>query len=231
MSNEKYNSNWKTNLQELSCLPGENKPDVNAAWQKLEARLSTKKRKRKPLVYWLAAASFLTCILITILPGKNNKETANQNLTRQNKQADKKEIAIQFSHEKKNDIVITQLNKKFKPKPITNKIHLIKSYSVPTVTEPVLTITSEKKDSFITSTIIPQTIKSKPIVFSSLKKKMPVVHINDIEKPVDPIEAVAGNNDRPAFRVRLFNRNISAGSPAGYNDNISGLKIKLPPQN
>ena len=45
------------------------------------------------------------------------------------------------------------------------------------------------------------------------------------------IEAVAGNNDRPAFRVRLFNRNISTGSPADNNDNISGLKIKLPPQN
>ena len=231
MSNGKFNSNWKTSLQELSCLPGEDRPDINAAWQKLEVRLNTKKKNRKPLFYWLAAASVLTCIMIAILPGKHNKETATQNFTQQNKPAGKKEIEKPVLGKKQNDITIKQTNKKHNPNLVTTKIPVVKSISIPVVAEPLTTIPAEKNDSLLAFTIIPQKIKSKPIVFSSLKKKMPVVHINDIEKPVDPIEAVAGNNDRPAFRVRLFNRNFSAVSPAVNNDNTSGLKIKLPAQN
>ena len=231
MSNEKYNSNWKTGLQELSSLPGEDYPDINAAWQKLEVRLNAKKKKRKPLFYWLAAASVLTCIMIAILPGKTNKETAIQNLIQQNKQTGKREIEKPFPLEKQNDIAIKQLDKKHKPDLVTIKSPVVKSHSIPVVIEFVAVIPPEKKDSLIASTIIPQNIKSKPIVFSSLKKKMPVVHINDIEKPVDPIEAVAGNNDRPAFKVRLFNRNILPGSSTDNNDNRIGLKIKLPSQN
>jgi hypothetical protein len=231
MSNEKFNKDWIIGLQELSVLPGEIKPDMNAAWGKLEARLNTKKKNRKPLLYWLAAASVLTCILVAIIPGKNGKEIVAHHFAKENKPVDKKEIIRSFSPENSKDIVIAPLNKINKHGHVLNKIPVIKSIPIAVVQVPLVIDIQENKDNLPASTNIPQNIKSKPIVFSALKKKMPVIHINDIEKPVDPVEAVAGNNDRPAFRIKLFSRNISTGSPIDNNDNSSGFNIKLPPQN
>ncbi|MFT3911763.1 MAG: hypothetical protein QM737_20230 [Ferruginibacter sp.] len=232
MLNEKYNSSWKSGLDQLSALPGEAGHDMNAVWEKLDTRLQKKQSDKKFPWYWVAAACVCGCMLVVSLLLNNKKENIQQEIAKDNITVNKKEI-VQTPVIKETNVhaSIPVIKKAKTPVQSVAKNVIIKSKTMVPVIKPVEEIIPEKKDSLIMTSNIPQTIKSKPIVFTSLKKKLPVVHINELEKPVQPVENVAGSNDRNSFRLRLFNSDIRLGSPEINNENSNAIKIKLSPQN
>jgi len=232
MLNEKYNSGWKKELDQLSALPDEADHDMNAVWEKLNSRLEEKQSGKKFPWYWLAAACVCGCIMMAAIFLNNKKENTKQDIVKENRPTGKKEI-VQTPVIKEINVhgSIPAIKKTKEPFRSTVKNGIVRPKTIVPAVKPVEEMILEKKDSSMIASSIPQTIQPRPIVFTSLKKKLPVVHINELEKPVQPIEAVAGNSDRPPFRLRLFNRDIQPGSPDINNENSNALKIKLPPQN
>ncbi len=227
--------NWRNNIDELVSLPGENAPSFNNAWEKLELRLQQGKKQRKVYWYWAAAACIIACFMAIWLKENNKTGKAVEPVVKDFPSIHKKETAPVITNETraiKKENIVTALPPFEQKQKTGRKINPVRT----TDTTSVVTLIAKNTDSInstvgITNIVAnSQTIKQKLIVFNALKKKLPVVHINDIEKPVATNESVAGNNEH-SFKLRLFRRDISTSSPGEVNDNNGIFRIKIPPQN
>ena len=94
MLSEKYNNqSWRSSLDDLDSLPGEEKASTGVSWNKLNARLQvTAKKNKRTLYLWLAAAcvviSFFTVVFVSTFKQptassfaatKTNNKTASPN--------------------------------------------------------------------------------------------------------------------------------------------------------
>ena len=224
MSEEKHNSSesWRLALGELSSLPGEDLYDVNKGWRNLGIRLYSKKKKSKKIWYWTAAACISICAGGAWL--NTNEKTAIQNTAKAEKRINSTDALQPIP------AIIPAIPLKF--------ISLKREHAVSATTRrplytpvPVISITipAIELNSIISVINDSPVVKSKPIFFTALKKKILVVHINDLETPTTRVEEVVGNNDHP-LRIRVFNSTISQPFPSG-NDAGDILKIKIFPQN
>lgn len=234
MSHVKFSKNdtWKTELEQLADVPG-GKPDMGMLWDKLECRLQVNKKNRKRTWYRFAAAAVLvsavaTWVMINTKQEKNIQPAFQHQKLKHQTEAGKTMLATGIPL-LKNDEPIR--------KTIPHTVGAKKSFLKPAlnqVGDAIAAVTEIEmgKDSLKEPHIITLPVKPRLLVFTTLRKKLPVVHINDLDKPLPVIESLAGNNDRPAFRLRLFSRDISPLSPgSAINDNEVVLKIKLSPQN
>lgn len=216
-------------LDELSALPGETS-QVQSSWDKLDKRLRTKKAGKKTFWYWMAAACVITCMIILVIMNNNKISDINTN-TVVNKPIPSQKESIQSIQVIDETKLVVQSKEEKKQKHNVNPVKTIavKEKTSLTKAEPVIVPVIEKKDSVQANNIAIKTTIQKPIVFTALKKKIPVVHINELEKPIQPMEAVAGNSDHQP-RLRFFKKdNAQESSSSGQDGNI--FKIKLSPQN
>jgi len=229
MSNEKYNNTWQDELDQLSSLPGEEATNYAALWDAVETRLHAKKNKKTSGWYWIAAACIIS-ILFTIVLTSKDKRVLNIQPIVQNKKENKEArvpiiedvaqmpVKTKLAGSEKN-ITHSRLKKQFLSK--TGEQNLLSGEDK----------IAEIKTSYIDTSLSPieaQPVeKSRPIVFTKLRKKLPVVHLNDLEAPLPVDVEVAENRERPGFRVRLFTRDMLPTSASKDN----GLKVKLSPQN
>lgn len=230
MVNENHNSKpgWKSKLEELESLPGEAMPDKNASWEKLHAKLEGKKPVKKPLWYWLAAASVLFFLIIAFfisnkkterLPGIALKQTQHES----KREFPKKDIPAKTENHNKDSFTVKNSTLPGKSVPVIfdkanetayknitgNKKNEIRLYDTVS-THNKITVTINNSLQSIdtlsnTASIIPA------------KKKLAVVHINELSEPGN-MPQIVRNLEKPAVHF------LTLGSGQVYNGTASATK-------
>jgi len=211
MSNENPNNTpqWRSKLDELEHLPGAPfKGD--AAWDKLYGRLAGNKKSKKIFWYWMAAACLLAGLIVTFL---NQRKTISQ--------PEHHETAIK--QPKKTDILVVRTNK------YENRIESIEDKIIRRSDKPVqrnrrITLTQVSAKVQSNEPIIDhpeQDLIAKPlqIVRNSTaavvlpKKKLNVVHINELGDPVVESSDVTRIEDIHSFKLRFGNGEVFSNPP------------------
>lgn len=232
MSNENHN-NWRSKLEELSSLPGENQPDKNASWEKLHAHMGGKRPNRKALWYWVAAACLLLALMIPAMIF-NKKAHQVDNVTIKQKPSEiKTTVATRFDKidSIKNSRIVL---------PVENEI-LVAAKSNKTGSE---IIPRNKIDKLrLTDTVSAQNLVAEasnnslqPIDNSSylaaiipLNKKLKVVHINELGDPVELPTDIAREVDKRSFlSLKLANGEVYNNPSVAFSkSDFTILKMKL----
>jgi hypothetical protein len=214
---------WKDKLAALSCLPGEPVADNNAAWQRLYGRLQEKKRSKK--AFWYRAAAVLLPVLVAALwiTNKNKKEdklaktipVKEQTITAAAEGAPaggKDTLAL-------NDMIKTEtntiVNTRNATAPSSPGISSIKSQGRDTVTI----------DTTVTVKLTPAIIHAPPadtaataVADLPVKKKLRVIHINELNEQGAPARPVfPGEDYSSVLPFRLINQQVYSTVPSSYN--------------
>lgn len=226
MTNEKpdNSSGWKDKLDELACIQDEafNK---ETSWNKLHERLHSRSNKRKAGWYWLAAACLFFALFISLFMLHKKESVLVKNILQS----------------KKNDSALVQHTPVIKMDkssavsylPIKNyltghSIHQINKTTAgnpPKITGNEITrnrneeITREVSNSIITpvDTVI-SLVANVPI-----RKKLKVVHINELGDPVSETPNIARYNEQHSFEFKLMNQEVYTRSSSTLTK--SGFKI------
>lgn len=177
MSNEKQD-NWRRKLLELDGMPGEAAYDKDAAWQQLQTRLQPPHHKN---TYWYWAAAFL--LLATawwMLPNRETgplpaRDTAQQKLSKPS--APSRGITV-----KENNPAIAIVSNPLAKKTAANTLPKNKKHKpdlVAAVTLPAPDLDSNKL--IVNPVIIQADSAATAAVAVNIEKKVPVVHINELE--------------------------------------------------
>lgn len=229
MINEKPNNNidWKNKLDELESSSGApfNK---ETAWNKLHERLEKKSNDRKILWYWIAAASLLLLLVITFIQPKKEKGVIVKNEIVQprreklippsvtNRQIDSVEnIGAPLIENRV--MAIAHINKKKK----------IVSVNLPGIkNENQLSVTVSNADIAVQRTNTTQRAIDTTFNIAStfiLKKKLKVVHINELGEPIEVPPDVAHNTIIHSFQFKLAGEEVYTNHPE--KSNTSGITI------
>ncbi len=219
---------WKNKLETLNGLPGETAPEKDTLWEKLNGRLQQKPAAKNAIWFWMAAglvpllimASLMVSNTENILLKQETVKDKNIKATTSNLQPALTEVvtlSVSAPVEKKQPIA--SIDPKVKSKPF---IDTIKAGDVIVVT---LLPEKEKMD-ITTNNIQPDdsvvTIASTTVV----KKKLPVVHINELETyPAEFAEPVNYTNNIKFRKNKINNQNVAT------QQNSIGFKIKLSSKN
>jgi len=227
MINEKANSNsdWKNKLDELESLAAE-KFNKEASWEKLHALLESKSKNKKIIWYWLAAACLFFALFISFFLS-NNKKT----VLAKNNFVEKKINSSSAQHvpmiNKNTSSVISSLSTK-------NKIavHSIKDIDKinTSINHKIIRteIVQNKKEEnimreFDNNAVIPVDTAISIVANLPQKKKLKVVHINELGDPVSESPNVARSSEHHSFEFKLINQEVYTGSPD--NSHMAGFNI------
>lgn len=235
MSNENHNSteNWSRKLEDLDSLAEATMFDKNASWEKLFVRLGGKKRGKKAIWYWVAAACILFALMIPLLFSSNKIHRSGKDAISQRqpeiktfmrKMPDKTDSIKTVNPALSGENGMAIANKSYKTgnrvifrKPI-NKIRLYDTVSMQnlvsgTVDNPIKTIDTA---AYFATTI-------------PVKKKLPVVHINELGDPVNVPEEVARNSDNRSFLfLKLASQEVYSNSSAPATKDFATINLKTP---
>ena len=229
MLNENFNNlNWKDRLEDSNNLSAETLSDKNAAWEKLHNRLRENSNSKKAVWYRAAAACLLLAILIPLMLVHNFKNNVVKNNIEKG--------IIQEPELKKAELltkgaiaaapaVLVEKKRKVKSK--------IKNYNFSTIA------VTNKQPSEINNHF---QIEANKIVLplpkidstvathfeiAQARKKLKVVHLNEIGDPVEAPSDIAHHTDLHLFQLQLATRQIySNHSVASNAAGIPVLKIK-----
>ncbi len=219
---------WKNKLETLDCLPGEVGIDKNAIWEKLDSRLHKTQTDNKAIWYWIAAG-LLPLIIIAFTMADDTENI----------------MAKQHAGEKKN------INTTVSVLPPVSKESLAVFVSVPIVKKRSVTgsipdkenkilIDTIKANENVTVAVFSKEPETVPIIdniltgdtalaiatTATVKKKLPVIHINELEtfplqfaEPVNYAESIKLRKNKPNYQ------NVAA------QQNRIGFNIKLSSKN
>jgi hypothetical protein len=213
MINEKPNNNidWKDKLDELESLAGE-KFNKEVSWEKLHARLQSKPKTKKMIWYWLAAACLFFGLFISIfLSNKKEFFLVKNNFLKKkiNSPSSQKTLTIN----KDTSAVISSLST------TENKIlvHSIKDIDKINTNINHKTIRTEivqnKKEENITrqlnnNAVMPVDTAISIVANLPQKKKLKVVHINELGDPVSEFPNIARYNEQHSFQFKFANQEV-----------------------
>jgi hypothetical protein len=232
MSNENPNNtpHWRNKLDELEHLPG-SVFIKDAAWDKLYGRLRGNRKSKKIFWYWIAAACLLLGLLITLLNyDKNTSQPANKEtaIKKQPKEIKKPVLKVEEVTKNENEnsaelikdkIVTTsnrpvQRNRRITPTEVPTKVHrddvVISDPENEPVVKPLQIINTNA-----TTAVLPQ------------KKKLNVVHINELGDPVIKSSDITRVTDIHSFQLKFGNGEVLSNSPiASKSSGLIILKTK-----
>ncbi len=228
MHNEKQNnlSNWKDKLEDFSSFPGEEMLDKNESWNKLHNRLREKPRNNKMIFYWLAAACLLLIFFVPKIINKKNENDLVKNISTKNKKETKADVRV-LHHEdiiNKPAIAVKQIEKKadnnFDKKEKINKN--LNTFSKKNISV-ALNVLKTNEPVIINEHLITDT---PAVVIASLavKKKLRVLHINEIE---NANEGTASLNDHIYNLPFAKTNDISKQKTSATPDYAGLIKIKI----
>jgi hypothetical protein len=218
MINENLNKefHWKNKLEELESLPGEifNK---EAAWGKLHTRLQPKAKNKKINWYWIAAACLFFALFISFFLSNRKENVLVKNHVSQKKINSSSPSLIN----KDTSVIITSsLNENKIAAHSINKIEKINT-AISHKTIPAEIVQDKKEEN------ISQEIKNNAVmpvdtatsIVTSLpeKKKLKVVHINELGIPVSEPPVMARNSENHSFQLKLLNQEVYIGSSLSAN--------------
>lgn len=232
MLNESQNnlSYWKNKLETLDSLQEETF-DKAAAWEKLDERLNEKHPGKKAAWYWAAAAclvlAFFTTRLLRInreIPMlKNDIQAKSKIKFSTDTSFTNSAVAIsQLARAQKRPIITDKVKNKKKEVSLTNKIAVDELVVIDTDAKVLLE--QENNRSYKPDTIA--IVAALPV-----KKKLQVVHINELEKPMEEPTPFVRNSVIPVFQREPVNGNVFSRFVISRNSSDDILKIKLSPSN
>lgn len=234
MSNGKQNNyeSWKSKLDDLDSLPGETIPDKNEQWEKLYSRLGGKKRSRKSIWYWVAAVCILFVLLIPplfyksndhqvsfIQKQKNNTEPESHTIKNSFKKGiDEKDSSrilnssIVINMRAKTETLSPKKNRKYIYEKQMNIIRLADTVSKQNILPEAKSNSLSPMDTF-----------SSLAISTPIRKKLKVVHINELGDPLETLPGTVRNTDKHSFEFKIANQGIYI-NPA-IASNTSGFTI------
>jgi hypothetical protein len=231
MSNEDPNNTprWRNKLDDLEHLPG-SAFNRDATWDKLYGRFQGNKKSKKIFWYWIAAACLLLGLMITILnyqqttPQASAKETAIKQAKEIKKPVLKAEEVNKNENENnleliKNKIVTTS------NKPIQRNRHIMHTGIVTKVQPGNVVINYPEKEPLVKPLQIINTNSTTAIL--PPKKKLNVVHINELGDPVIETSDITRIPDMHSFQLKFGNGEVLSNSPiASKSSGLIILKTK-----
>ncbi|MEO6540678.1 MAG: hypothetical protein ABIN74_06805 [Ferruginibacter sp.] len=222
---EKHNDShsWKNKLEGLTGLPGE-AWKKNVAWEKLHSRLQERPSRSKAVWYWAAACLLLALTIPLLIPNKK------ENIEVRNVFAPKKQTIVLPTPP-----AVPVTDKAAAP---VEKMKINYSDTKDQHTADVKTIVKQEKQ----VTAIAETIIEKdpvPIITDTaaalvaatpVKKKMPVVHINELEPSTAQFYPLP-NYAQKSFKIKFKNGKAANQTIASQQQYEGGFKIKLSPKN
>lgn len=236
MLNENLNNtpNWKQKLETADSFPGEAVYNKKAAWEKLHARLGGKTRRKKPVWYWMAAACITFALIIPLVYSiRNNQQQTTSTVkekqvlveTSPTTTIEKKDsvpvrsVSIDIN-QKKSSVISHQALAKMNDGSKEKKLRL-------TYTVSPKNLIPEMESNFIT----PIDTLSSLATIQPEKKKLKVVHINELGEPAQTLPDLLRNSDKHTFQFKIASQEIYINPATASNTNgFTILKIK-PSQN
>jgi hypothetical protein len=237
MHNEKQNdTNWINKLDEPACLPAQEMIDKNAAWERLYERLRKKRWKNKMIWYWAAACLFIAFSLPIIIVRKNTnsivKEVSQKNKKEPQPIANSSSMPERAGTEGQNVLMIEKKegNPVIRKRTISN-LHApnaqVKKISRDANSENAKATRQELIINTVTSVDIP----SPMITVLAVKKKMRVVHINELENAEDGIASSITDRQQSTFSMSFGNNTQTTKQTSPARDYAGIFKIKISSKN
>jgi hypothetical protein len=232
------NGNWKDKLDDVDSLSSVTLPDKNAAWEKLHSRLHQQPRRSRAVWYWAAACLLIAVIIPLLTTNKKHPETVTNNTvppttnkaTPQQQLPVKENVPTVAPADNNNKTVTIQTDQPINHKKINSGIAPVKSVIASVEFK-------EQKDIAATPTIsilpvqIPITETTTAVAITE-KKKLKVVHINELGDPVLEPRNTVPPDDYSAIQFKLINQQVYTSSPAPSNSTgFNILKSKNVPSN
>ncbi len=231
MLNEKLSDpfGWKQKLDGLTGLPGEAAPDCNAAWEKLRDRLQVKPHRNKAVWYWAAAVLLLACIIPLLMPGKKDINLVQRIPEPQNKIVPPVQIPVPA----RETVVAPVQAEKRKVHIYTPKVRSGTALQTVKHDETVKALAAngivKETPAPVNTGTIPDTISDMATVVP-VKKKLTVVHINELDPPNARLYTQPGYVRVP-FKIKFKNGKSASQNMASQQSSAGGFKIKLSPKN
>ena len=237
MLNEKPGNgfHWKSKLDEMGSLPGETF-NKEAAWEKLHERIQGKSANKSIVWYWAAAACLLMALIIPLLFLTNKKESVIVKNNPVKKQTQSAHPHLLNKNETDRAIDISSLSNEKKSPPLSveksNKINSVFKHNILQL-KPVRN--KREKEEFITQKItinaaLPVTTAISIVATIPEKKKLKVVHINELGDPVTESPNIARSREHRSL-VKFINREINTSLPSSGNTGFNIFKTKTVPSN
>jgi hypothetical protein len=217
MTNERSNSDWINKLDELERIE-ETAFNKETSWNKLYERLYLKSGKRKTIWYWLATACLFFVLFISLfMPHKRESVIAKNNL-QPNKNNSPLVQHMPIVNKDRSSVVSSLSVKKKSVSHSTNEIdHRNNSVQNKLLTNEIVMNKKEKEiiPELANSTFIPEATVNNLAANLPGKKKLKVVHINELGDPVAESPNVARNNEQHSFQFKFMNQEVyTRQSPA-----------------
>jgi hypothetical protein len=224
MSNEDPNNTprWRNKLDDLEHLPG-SAFNRDAAWDKLYGRFHGNKKSKKISWYWIAAACLLLGLMITILNYQKitSRASTKETVIKQSKEIKKPVLKVEEENNVeliKNKIVTTS------NKPIQRNRHIIQTEIVTNAQPGNVVINYPEKEPLVKPLHI---IANSTTAVLPPKKKLNVVHINELGDPVIETSDITRIADMHSFQLKFGNGEVLSNSPiASKSSGIIILKTK-----
>lgn len=229
MSIENLNNtgSWRSKLDDLEGLPGETPADKNAAYEKLHARLRGKKRSRKAMWYWAAAACLLLAFMIPLI-FKKDKIHPVAGIEAEHKQQEKIPDDINTEPVKKDSVtIITPLNEKAKEVVASGKINRTDLNIIPVELKNDIRLYDTVNSTDLAKENISNSLQpvdsASSTAAASPRKKLKVVHVNELGDPIEVSPETANKKELRSFQLELASQEVYSHSPVAFNK--SGFTI------
>jgi hypothetical protein len=226
MSAENQNEplRWIAELDALENIPGETPHDKTKSWDRLYNRLGKKSVKRSLFVYWSAAACLVLILaatwlyrtnnheqLITKIPARKESQAVNPRMKENDEPAVPATVQL-MNHPSKSDI----------RKPLSKALKITDADTMAVITPKEENIAEQSSND------MDMPVQADSAVLMAdvrVKKKLRVVHINNIGKPREDEIPYAASSGRSGHYSTHHSVVVSR------NDADDILKIKLSPSN
>lgn len=217
MSNENPNNTppWRNKLDELEHLPG-SAFNGDAAWDKLYGRLRGNRKSKKISWYWIAAACLLFGFMIALLNYYRSpaQSSNNETVMKQPKEIKKPFLKIEEVNKNQNgnsadlikDKIVATSNK-----PIQRNRRITRIEVATEVRPDDVVISYPEKEPIVKPVQIINTNPTTAVL--PQKKKLNVVHINELGDPVIDPSDVTRIEDTHSFRLKFANGEVFSNSP------------------
>lgn len=206
-TNEKAGNNWKEKMEDAVALSAYGLHDKNAAWEKLYDHMHVPVKKKKAGWYWMAAACVVGLISGAFLLINKKQPAATVSNTTAIKAADDTKTMVQ-----QNNAVPVKEEEKQVVMPVATVTKApAKKQLKKIVAEPIASVEVKKEDSvLITASHIPPIHITAPVSLTvnntPEKKKLKVVHVNELGTPLPELRSRVANDDYSVIQFNILNQ-------------------------